>query len=163
MTERSRISGEQLRHVSYEHWIRFVGTALLACLLLGISILLYTLAGIAAHHSMWLSHAAFVAGMMLFAFTLHWLFIVLLGDAIDCILITNKRLIRLQYRPLFHEDILEISFEKMKTVDARKTGILQNVLRYGTLYFESKLASVPYVSHPNNVAHVIQEAMNAKD
>ena len=99
--------------------------------------------------------------MTLFTFTAHWFFILLLGDALDCMLITNKRLLRMQYRPLSHEDVLEISFEKMKTVEARKVGFLQNILRYGTLHFETKLASIPYVSHPNKVAKTIQETMNA--
>lgn len=152
--------GERLIDITYEHWVRFVGPIVLGAALLGISALLYALASITVHHSMWLSHVSLIAGMLLFTFTLHWFFMVLLGDALDCILITNKRLLRLQFRPLFHEDILEISFEKMKTVEVRKIGLLQNVLRYGTLYFETKLASVPYVSHPNAVARTIQEAMN---
>ncbi len=155
--------GERLVDITYEHWVRFVGPILLGAALLGISALLYVLAGITAHHSMWLSHMALVAGMLLFTFTLHWFFMVLLGDALDCILITNKRLLRLQYIPLFHEDILEISFEKMKTVEARKIGVLQNILRYGTLYFETRLASVPYVSHPNAVARTIQETMSENE
>lgn len=153
--------GERLVQVSYEHWVRFVWPFVLSTVLFGISLLLYTLAGISAHHSMWLSHLTLAAGMLLFSFTIHWYFMVLLGDALDCILITNKRLVRLQYRPLFHDDVLEISFEKMKTVEAQKTGLLQNILRYGTLTFETKLASVPYVWHPNRVAKVIQETMNA--
>lgn len=152
--------GETLIHIAYQHWIRFVGPIALAIALLGTSVLLYALAGISAHHYMWLSHFTLITGMLLCTFTIHWFFIVLLGDALDCIVITNKRLLRMQYRPLSHEDILEVSFDKMKTVEARKDGILQNILRYGTLTFETKLATIPYVLHPNGVAKTIQEAMN---
>lgn len=161
MTAHANEHGERLVAVAHGHWIRFVGPCLLASALLGISALLYVLAGISAHHYMWLSHVTLLAGMLIFTFTVHWFFMFLLGNALDCILITNKRLLWMQYSPLFREDILEISFEKMKTVDVRKVGLLQNLLRYGTLYFETKLASVPYVAHPNNVAKIIQETMMA--
>lgn len=163
MTEHpSTERGERLVTITEEHWIRFVAPVLLAAMLLLISLLLFALAGLSAHHYMWLSHVTFVAGMLLFVFTLHWFFMILLGDALDCIIITDKRLLRMQFRPLFHDEVFEISFEKMKTVDARKVGFLQNVLRYGTLYFETKLASVPYVRHPNRVAKIIQETMASK-
>lgn len=153
-------AGERLVKVVYEHWIRFIGPLLLAVVLIGISLLLYVLAGVSAHHYAWLTNVALIAGMSLFCFTTHWFFLVLLGDSLDCMLITNKRLLRMQYRPFSREDVLEISFQKMKTVDAEKKGILQNLLRYGTLHFETNLASIPYVAHPNRVAKTIQEVMN---
>lgn len=152
--------GERLVEKTDEHWVRFVWPVVLATLLLGTSFLLFALAGLSAHHYMWLSHLTFACAALLFLFTQHWLFMMLLGDSLDCIIITNKRLIRIHVVPLFVEDILEISFEKMKTVDAVKNGFLQNVLRYGTLVFETKLATVPYVRHPNRVAKVIQHAMD---
>ena len=152
--------GEKLVMITDEHWVKYVMPSLIAALLFGISMLLLLLAGLAAHHYMWLSHASFIAGMLLFLLTLHWFFMVLLSETLDQIIITNRRLLRMKCRLLFGEDILEISFDKMKTVDASKTGIFQNLLRYGTLYFESKLASIALVPHPNKVAAVIQEAMH---
>lgn len=155
--------GERLVTITDEHWIRFIGPVVIAAMLLLVSLLLFVLAGLSSHHYMWLSHVTFIAGMLLFTFTLHWFFMILIGDSLDCIIITNRRLLRMQYRPLFHDDVLEISFVKMKTVDAQKIGFLQNVLRYGTLYFETKLASVPYVRHPNHVAKIIQATMNGEE
>lgn len=151
--------GEHMVEVTDEHWIKYVGPVLIAIVLLGISLLLFVLAGISAHHTMWLSHTSFVSAMLLFLFTHHWFFMILLSESLDRILVTNRRLLRIRYRLFFQEDILEISFEKMKTVDAKKQGILQNLLGYGTLYFETKLASVPLVRHPNRIANTIQKAM----
>lgn len=152
--------GERLIEKVDEHWVRFVWPAVLATLLLAISLVLFALAGLGAHHHPLLSHVSFAFGMLLFCLTQHWLFMMLLGDSLDCIVVTNRRLVRIHAVPLFVEDILEISFKKMKTVDAVKNGLLQNVLRYGTLVFETKLVSVPYVWHPNRMAKVIQQAMD---
>lgn len=159
MKEHGLEHGELLIKSLNEHWIKYIGTMFVAFMLLGISLLMFVLAGVSAHHTMWLSHVSFIAAMLLFVFTLHWLFMTLLSESLDRIIITNRRLLRIQYRLLFSEDILEINFEKMKMVDARKQGILQNILHYGTLYFESTLASVPLVRHPNRIAKIIREVM----
>ncbi len=140
-TEQSNV-GETLVSVVNEHWIKYVFPVVMYVLLLGISLLLFILAGITAHHYMWLSHVTFVAGLLLFLLTHHWFFMVLLSESLDRIIITNRRLIRLQYRLILHEDVLEVSFEKMKTVNAQKEGFLQNVLNYGSLLFENNKAIV---------------------
>ncbi len=152
-------SPERIVLVTNEHWVKFVAPTVIAIFLFSISFLLFLLAGMSAHHYMWLSHATYVAALVLSLLTLHWFFMILLSEALDRIIVTNKRLMRIQYRLIFHEDILEVSFEKMKTVDARKHGLIQNLLHYGTLAFETNKAFVRLVPRPNHVAHAIQEAM----
>ncbi len=159
MTKPDATDGETLVALTSEHWIRFVGPVLLAVVLTGTAVLLYLLAGVTAHHNDLLSDLALLGGTVLLLLAHHWVFMTLLGDSLDCIIVTDRRLLRIQYTPILHEDILEISFEKMKTVDARKQGLVQNVLNYGTLYFETKLATIPMVPHPNRLARVIQDAM----
>lgn len=154
--------GEHTLAVSDEHWIKYVVPVVIATFLFAIAALLFFLAGLTAHHILWLSHTTYIAALLLFLVTYHWFFMTLLSESLDRIIVTNRRLMRVQYRLIFHEDILEISFEKMKTVDARKRGFLQNLLHYGTLYFETKLAAVPLVPHPNRMARIIQEAMRMK-
>lgn len=159
MTPPHSIIGEHVVRVTDEHWVKYVIPAMISVFLFAIAVLLFLLAGFTAHHSVWLSHAAYISALVLSLVTLHWFFMVLLSESLDKIIITNRRLLRVQYRLIFHEDILEVSFEKMKTVDARKHGFFQNLLHYGTLYFETKLAAVPLVPHPNRIARVIQDAM----
>ncbi len=154
-------SGERLIVVVNEHWIRYVFPVTMYAFLMVISLLLFILAGITTHHYMWLSHMTFIAGLLLFLLTHHWFFMVLLSESLDRIIITNRRLIRLQYRLIFHENVLEVSFEKMKTIDAQKDGILQNLLHYGSLSFENNKAIVSLVPHPNSVVERIQQAMVA--
>lgn len=155
-------AGEHVVMVTDQHWVKYVIPMTVAVFLFITVLLLFLLAGISAHHYEWLSTITYIIALILFLFTTHWFFIVLLSEALDRIIITNKRLIRTQYSLLFREDILEISFEKMKTVDAQKKGILQNIFHYGTLVFESKLASIPLVPHPNRVAKTIQEIMMSR-
>ncbi len=154
--------GEQLVMITDEHWIKLILPVSISILLLSVSFLLFILAGISAHHYMWLSHVTLLAAMILFLMAHHWFFMMLLSEQLDSIIITNKRLLRLKYRLLIQEDNLEVSFQKMKTVDVVKKGFLQNILHYGTLVFETKLASVSYIPHPNDVAKTIQEAMAMK-
>lgn len=150
--------GEYLVKIANEHWVKYVVPSTMAVFLFVIAMFLFVFSGISADN-MWLSHSAYIAALLLFLVTFHWIFMVLLSESLDRIIITNRRLICVQYRLIFHEDILEVSFEKMKTVDARKQGLLQNLLHYGTLVFESKLATVRLVPHPNRIARIIQDAM----
>lgn len=150
---------ERIVKVTDEHWVKYVVPVIIAIFLFAITFLLFILAGITVHHNVWLSHATYLVTLLLFFLTLHWFFMVLLSESLDKIVITNRRLMRVQYRLIFHEDILEISFEKMKTVDVQKHGLIQNLLGYGTLYFETKLATIRLVPHPNRIAKIIQEAM----
>jgi hypothetical protein len=162
MTSEHHGNGERVMSVVGEHWIKYVFPVTMYLLLLSISILLLILAGTATHHYVWLSHTTYFAGLLLFLLTHHWFFMVLLSESLDRILITNRRLIRLQYRLIFHEDVLEVSFEKMKTVAAKKEGILENILNYGSLLFENNKATVSLVPHPNRIAQRIQHAMEAQ-
>jgi hypothetical protein len=155
-------TGEHVVGVYDEHWVKYVAPVCISIFLFVNSFLLFMLAGMTVYHYTWIFYVAFTTALLLFLLTLHWFFMFLLSESLDKIIVTNRRLLRVQYRLIFHEDILEVSFEKMKTVDARKHGILQNLLHYGTLYFETKLAAVSLVPHPNRIARIIQEAMREK-
>lgn len=154
-------NSERLLQVLKEHWIKYVAPTLVFLLLLAISTLLFFLAGLSAHHYMWVSHFTFLGALLLFLLSQHWFFIFLLSESADCIIVTNRRVIHLKTRLFFQDDLKEIAFEKLKFVHAKKEGILQNILRYGTLSFEGK-ASVPYVPHPNRVAQQIEQAMGLR-
>lgn len=159
MSDTLVMNGERVLAVTDEHWIKYVAPVMMALALFIISLVLFIIAGVTAHHTPWLSQSAFVSGVCLIFFTLHWFFMMLLSESLDRIIITNRRLMRVQYRLIFDEDILEISFQKTKTVDARKHGFVQNILHYGTLHFETKLATIYNVPHPNRIAKIIQDAM----
>lgn len=161
MTLSSIDDGERLVALTAEHWVKYVVPAVIAALLGSISVLLFLLAGLSAHHYDWLSQLAFVAGTLLFFFAQHWYFMQLLSDTVERVIVTNRRLLRVRFTLILEEDILEISFDKMKTVEAKKEGLLQNLLHYGSLIFETKMAAVGLVPHPNRLARIIQDAMRS--
>lgn len=154
--------GERLVQVTDEHWVKYLLPVTVSVLIFAVTLLLFVLAGVTAYHYAWISALTFVAGTLLLHLTVHWIFMVLLSEAIDRIIITNKRLLRVQYRLIFHDDVLEVSFAKMRVVEAEKSGFLQNLLHYGTIVFESTL-SIPLVPHPNRVARTIEETILESD
>lgn len=154
-------SGERLVRVIDEHWIRYVAPAFFALLFTFISMLLFYLAGVSAHHNMWLSHATFFAGLVLLTVANHWFFYILLSEAVGFIVITDRRIIFIYTRLLVRESMQEISFDKMKRVKANKRGLMQNLFRYGSLHFEGG-ADIEMVPHPNRVVRDIELAMGMR-
>lgn len=150
--------GEHVVWVSSEHWIKYLKPTIIYILLFAISVMLFFLAGYSAYHQMFLSHGLFLAAILLFLLVHHWFFWVLLGETEAHIIVTNKRVIHLHQRLFLEDEMIEIAFEKMKTVEAHKNGFLESVLRYGTLQFESG-AVIHLVPHPNEVAKKIQQTM----
>ncbi len=161
MAVAATINGEKVIRIIGEHWIKYVLPVFIYIMLTGVSVLLFLLAGLTSHHSMWLSHGSFVAAFLLFLFAHHWFFTKLLGESMTHIVITNRRVITLRESYFSREQMVEYAFDKMKTVEACKHGILQTILRYGSLKFESG-ADVTLVPHPNSVAKDIQQAMGMK-
>jgi len=154
-------SNEKLIGIVSQHWIKYLFPVFLYVILLSVSILLFVLAGITAHHTMWLSHTAFIIALLLFLFTHHWFFIMLLCESSSHIVITDHRVVWLHDRLFIDEHMMEYAYEKMKTVEASKHGLLQTILRYGSLKFEGG-TGIPLVPHPNRVIKDIEQAMGLK-
>ncbi len=151
-------SREQLVSVSDEHWMIYVVPVFICILLFAAAVLFLTLAGITVTHSEWLWQTTFVFGTGFLLISLHGFFLILLGESVSQIVITNKRVVRFHNIIMFRDEMLEVSYEKMKTVEARKLGLLRNLLNYGTLHFENN-AVIDYVSHPNRAARDIEQQL----
>lgn len=162
MSPDSTNTGEYVIRIVNEHWIKFIYPSFIYAMVTGGSILLFLFAYSSLDTSMWLSHILFIVALILILLTHHWFFMRLLSEAADCIIITDKRLIQLNIRLLFHDALVEIAFDKMKTVEAWKDGLLQNILNYGTLHFEGTKALVKLVPHPSSVARDIEQAMGRR-
>ena len=149
---------ERLLTLTDEHWMIYVVPVLICLLLLGASMLFYYIAGVTVFHSDWLWQTSFVFASAFLLLSLHGLFLILLGESVSQIVITSKRVVRFHDVIMFREEMLEVSFEKMKTVEARKKGIVRTLLNYGTLHFENN-AMIDYVPHPNRVARDIEQML----
>ena len=158
---RTASSGERLVRIIDEHWIRYVPPIFLGLLFGSIGLLLFYLAGLSAHHNMWLSHVTLFSALVLVTVANHWFFYVLLSEAVGFIVITDRRIIFIYTRLLVRESMQEISFDKMKRVQASKRGLIQNLFRYGSLHFEGG-ADIELVPHPNRVVRDIELAMGLR-
>lgn len=148
---------EQLISISLEHWIKYVFPCILYLLLTGAAIFLLSVAIFTVSSILGFS-AFFLLGLFVLVCTHHWFFWFLLAESKACIIVTNKRVVHIRHRLLWHEQIIDVAFDKMKTVEAHKTTLLQSLLNYGTLRFESA-AAIKYVPHPANLARQIEQAM----
>lgn len=151
-------SNESLRLISAEHWIKYVFPCFLYIVLMGGGALLLYVSTVSAPAAFGMSATLFLLGLIILFVTQHWFFWFLLAESQAYIIVTNKRVISIRESLLWREEMLEISFEKMKTVESHKQNFLQYVLNYGTLQFESATA-ITRVPHPGTMARQIEQAM----
>ena len=85
-------------------------------------------------------------------------FVTLLCEMAVHIAITNHRVVWVRDKVILDEHTTEYAFTIMETVEARKHGLLQTILRYGTLQFETG-PDITLVPHPISVAKDIEQAM----
>ena len=161
MSRQASAPVEHVLRISGEHWVRYVLPVFVYILLMAISILLFLLAGATMFHSVWISHISFVTALLLMLGAHHAFFGFLLSEATEHIVVTDKRIIHMNTRLFLEDEMFEVSYDKMKTVEGRKDGFLQNVLRYGSLRFESG-ARVNYVPHPGLFVKDIEQAMGRR-
>ncbi|OGJ56952.1 hypothetical protein A3H22_04455 [Candidatus Peribacteria bacterium RIFCSPLOWO2_12_FULL_55_15] len=161
MTGSASTNGEKLIRIVNQHWIKYVIPVFIYVVLLSVCLLLFILAGMTTHHSMWISHLSFVVALICFLVTHHWFFLTLVCESATHVVVTNHRVVWMHDLLFVDEQMMEYAFDKMNTVEARKHGVLQTILRYGTLQFESG-TDVPLVPHPNSVIKDIEQAMGLK-
>lgn len=149
---------EEVIDLIHEHWVKYVVPVIVYVLMVGISLLMFYVAGYWAYQYELLSGGTYLLALILLLLTHHWFFAMLLSKATEHIIVTTHRVIHVRSHLFFFEDMNEVAFDKMKTVEARKQGLIQNVLRYGELVFE-KSFTIKRVPHPNRVTRDIEQAM----
>ncbi len=158
MADVQTTSAETLIAVFHEHWIKYVRLVFVYVLLLLTSFLIFYFAALSAYHYDWLAEPLLLLAIALVLFDHHWFFMATLSQAENHLIITSERLIWVRNRLFFDEEMHEYAFDKMKTVGAEKNSLLQYILQFGTLRFESGLP-IPFVAHPNSVVKKIEQAM----
>lgn len=151
------MKNERLILISDEHWIKYVFPFLVYLILTAAGIAL-TSSFVFALSDTGLSMLLFSIGLVILTCTHHWFFWFLLAESQVDIIVTSKRVVYAHAGLLYNEDIVEIAFGKMKTVEAHKKTFLESVLNYGALTFEKK-ALISRVPHPGTVARAIQQAI----
>ncbi len=152
---------ERLIGIVQEHWVKYVNPFLIISILLALSMLLFYLAGESAYHEENVSTSLFFAGLLFLLFAHHAFFHRILSEKLDQVIITSKRIIQLKTRLFLEDDIIEIPLDKVRAVRADKRGVLQNLLRYGSISLDANEA-ITRIPHPQRIAKEISMALEMK-
>ncbi|MDD5054793.1 MAG: hypothetical protein PHZ00_00825 [Candidatus Peribacteraceae bacterium] len=153
--------GERLIRVSSEHWMTYVMPLFIYVLLTAGGIFFLLIAGYTVAESDWIAISSFLLSFILFLAGCHGFYFVVLGEFTSFYVITTQRVVHFKNVIILREEMSEVSFEMIKTVEASKRGFLQYLLNYGSLNFENKLI-INYVSHPHSVARDVHQAMGMR-
>lgn len=152
------VPNEYLICISPEHWIKYLFPSFLYVALMVSGGILVSVAALSAPSGLSFFTTLFLPALLLLFVTHHWFFWFLLAETQAHIIVTNRRVVYIHESLLWREEAVEVSFEKMKTVEAHKKNIMQSLLNYGTLQFESA-TTIKRVPHPGTLAKNIQQAM----
>ena len=152
------LPNERLLSISSEHWIKYVFPSILYILLSGLCLLPLYLAMVTPAAAPALFQFLVLIGLLLLFCVHHWFFWFLLAESQACIIVTSKRVVYLHSGLLWNEEMIEVAYEKMKTVEAHKKTLLQSILNFGTLQFEP-IVKIHRVPHPGTLARQIEQTM----
>ena len=93
----------------------------------------------------------------------------MLGEAMEDVILTNKRVIWI-HESLFQQDTMrQVPLEKIQGVEVRKAGMLQTILGFGSLWFDTGGttthdvgASLHLVPRPHRIARIINQLLKLK-
>lgn len=92
--------------------------------------------------------------------SIHSFFVLLLQWLISNIIVTNKRIISIQYLPFAIDDINHIPIEKINEIKKIKHGILKNILNYGEVHISiaenPNEITLSYIAKPSKFANLIE-------
>lgn len=152
---------ERLQYARSTHWVKYVSRTLIYNLIGAFGIGLMIIAWNIDLVFPLLSAAVFLIGGFLFLLCHHLLFHLYLSEQLIDIIVTSKRIIYFNDRLFTCDDEHEIPLRKIAAVEIQQHGIIQNILDYGVLWFDTGggtvdlRRSIPHVAHPDAVAEVI--------
>lgn len=105
--------------------------------------------------------AAYLGILMLILYVWLWSFVRFVDDEFDCLIVTNERVIDINQDGLFSIASASSSLEHIDSTTGRTTGLLGNILNYGTVTAETSakhiVAELMNVDDPENIAAILRE------
>lgn len=117
------------------HWVKYIVPVFTSCILLGIALISFYLSIVFTNTTLHI--ISFVIGQLFLIFTCHWFFYHILSESMQDVVITNKRFIFLETRLLKEDSMHEINLKRVRAVDAYQKDFIQNILHYGSLWFDT--------------------------
>ena len=144
------------------HWIKYVLPTTIFLIILTASTSFFIISNIATESSDIIAIITLFLGMILMYLVMHWYFHKILSEAMEDIIITTKRIIWIKESLFQIDDVRQIPLANIQGVEAKKHGISQTILRYGSIWFDTggtitndQNAMMDQVPHPNDVARKI--------
>ena len=159
---------EYLVYAISEHWIKYAVPVVLYAVLTPLSIGMLALAGATAHRNDVVSFSSHFIGLAMLLLTHHWFFHRILSESIIDIIVTTKRIIYLEDSLFLSYTKHDIALERIRAVEARENGIVQNILSYGDLWFDTGGSDITggtvihYVPHPHTQEKQIMKLLEMK-
>lgn len=163
-----RVQDEELVKAISTHWIKYVGPTLVSGLFIITGILMLSIAALVKEAASVVSMILLFFGLILTHIATHRLFHKLLSEAMEDIVVTTRRVIWLRKSLFQYDDMHQIPIENIQGVEARKHGVLQTVLGYGTIWFDTggteteSSTTIYQVPHPNRLARDINRLLHLK-
>lgn len=147
------------------HWIKYIAPITIYVILMILTFIIYLLAQLAGNAAPWLAITSFLVGFLLMLSVHHWFFHRAFSEFMMLAIITSRRFVFLRDTILVRDDMHEISLERILAVRAKKRGIIQNILDYGSLWFDTGGTTmenspiIPQISHPHYKVKIIMKLM----
>lgn len=162
-------ASEELIMAISTHWIKYVMPTVIFIIIMSSSITFFILASVIARQSAFIAILVLFTGMILMYLVLHWYFHKLLSEAMEDIIITTKRVIWIREALFQIDEMRQIPLKNIQGVETQKHGIVQTILHYGSLWFDTggtittdENAIMTLVPHPNNVAKEINAIIRSR-
>ena len=160
-------SGERFIESFGTHWVKYLSSSIVFLLFLVSGITLFVMGGSSVSHSSFAQQLSFLTGLLILTFILHWFFRRLLSESMEEVIVTNKRFIFLETHLWSSDTTHEVTLERILAVEARKRGFFQNLLRYGSLWFDTggtdtASSLIPLIPHPHAKAREILALLSSK-
>ena len=159
---------EKIVLVSTTHWMKYFPSLVLSSLL-GMSGLILLIAAWFTQSIPPIALLLFCVGFLLNIIAHHRFFHTLLSEEVFDIIVTTKRILYFDDCLFFCDDEHEVPLHKVSAVEAQKRGILQNILNFGTMWFDTGggvmdlKRSIPYVSKPDHISEIIADMLEEVD
>jgi hypothetical protein len=160
---------EELVEAFSTHWIKYVLPTVFFVLLSGTSLLLFFLSTETLNGRILFPMMLYFSALVLLLTIHHWFFHRIMSEGMVDIIFTSKRIIYFRDSLFFCEDMHELTLKTIRAVEAQERGILQNILRYGNLWFDTggsdiaeKGRILSLVPHPHRKAKSIMKLLKMK-
>lgn len=156
-----------LWHTS-RHFVRYIAPVTVAVLLSVVATLLFWMSVASRDASLAAAQAFCLAAVGVLAVLNHLFFHYVLSESICDIILTKKRVVYITHRLWLSDLMHDIALHQVKAVEAHQTGIVQHLLDYGEIWFDTggsaageSNQTIAYVPKPQKWATEISRAMKA--